>query len=138
MLLAVLSSIALGGCNSITGEVVTTPPPSPQLEINNLSPSEVNVMVSASSYPIHFIDVRTPEEFAGGHIDDAINIDFYSPDFENNIDQLDKNAFYIVYCRTGNRSAEASDIMLRHGFMHITNMTGGITDWIDAGLPVNK
>jgi len=91
-----------------------------------------------SAYRIYFIDVRTPSEFADGHIDSAINIDLNSPDFISNIEKLDRDNVYIIYCRTGVRSAIASQIMVESGFLRINNMTGGYLDWVDAGLPVEK
>jgi len=90
--------------------------------------------LSDSSLNLHLIDVRTPAEFASGHIVSAVNIDYESLDFGQNIDKLDKEAYYIVYCRTGARSAAASQIMLKQGFSQIINMTGGITNWINEGL----
>jgi len=53
------------------------------------------------------VDVRTPAEYAGGHLDGAINIDFQSPQFDAAIAELDPDDEYVVYCQTGNRSAQA-------------------------------
>ena len=61
------------------------------------------------NYPI--IDVRTPSEFWEGHIDNAINIDFKSNLFINEISKLDKSKTYLIYCRSGNRSSKAALIM---------------------------
>ena len=94
--------------------------------------------MSQSNLVLHIIDVRTPAEYATGHIDQSINIDYNSPDFFQNIDNLDKEAFYIVYCGVGGRSPKASEIMKQHGFSHIINMTGGVTEWIKEGFPVVK
>jgi len=85
-----------------------------------------------------FVDVRTPGEYAGGHIDNAINIDYNASDFKEIINELDKNNGYIVYCQGGGRSAAASKVMAELGFKHINNMTGGILAWEAAGLPVEK
>ena len=91
-----------------------------------------------SSFYTQFIDVRTPQEYAGGHIGNAINIDFNSADFKEKINKLDKKARYIVYCRTGVRSAAASEVMAKLGFMDIYNMAGGVSAWEAAGLPIAK
>jgi len=95
-------------------------------------------MAMLSAYFTEFVDVRTPEEYAGGHIDKAININYNAPDFREKINELDKNTRYIVYCQSGARSAAASKVMLELGFKYINNMVGGINDWVASGLPVNK
>ncbi len=84
------------------------------------------------------LDVRTPEEFAEGHIKGAINIDFYSPDFKRKLNELDRNKTYLVYCRTGHRSSIAAQMMVELGFKHVYNMNGGILEWKDRGYPVVK
>jgi len=84
------------------------------------------------------IDVRTPEEFEDGHIENAILIDFYSENFEDEIAQLDREKTYFVYCRSGNRSGQALDVMTELGFQEIYHLSAGIRDWIDQGFPVVK
>ena len=84
------------------------------------------------------IDVRTPEEFNDGHIENAINIDFYSETFREDLDKLDKNKTYFIYCRSGNRSGRAMDIMAELGFKEVYNLSVGITAWVAEGLPVVK
>lgn len=80
------------------------------------------------------LDVRTPFEFATGHIQGAQNIDFESGSFETQIQSLDKNTTYAVYCRSGNRSGQAVAIMHDAGFHNIYNLNGGIVDWTNAGM----
>ncbi|MDC4233870.1 rhodanese-like domain-containing protein [Actinomyces sp. B33] len=70
------------------------------------------------------IDVRTPEEFAEGHLKEARNIDFSAPDFAEKIGELDKNAEYTLYCRSGRRAGEALDMMKAAGFTKVTNAGG--------------
>lgn len=72
------------------------------------------------------IDVRTPAEFASGHLDGAVNIDVQSPDFDAVVSQLDPEGTYLVYCRSGNRSGQAIDRMTGLGFTDLTN--GGSVD----------
>jgi rhodanese-related sulfurtransferase len=79
------------------------------------------------------LDVRTPAEFMEGHIDGAINIDFESGNFENEIAALDPNATYAVYCRSGNRSGQAVKVMSGAGFTNLYNLDGGVIDWAGAG-----
>jgi len=81
------------------------------------------------------LDVRTPGEFAQ-HIQNAVNIDYKSETFRNDIDVLDKNAVYLVYCLAGSRSAGAVEIMQELGFRKMYNMIGGIREWIMEGYPI--
>lgn len=69
------------------------------------------------------LDVRTSDEYKDGHVKNSLNLDFYSPNFKSELEKLDKNKQYLVYCRSGNRSSQASKLMQQLGFMHIINMT---------------
>jgi rhodanese-related sulfurtransferase len=82
------------------------------------------------------LDVRTPGEFMTGHIQGAQNIDFESGSFESQIESLDKNGTYAVYCRSGNRSGQAVKVMQDAGFKNIYNLNGGVIDWANSGLPL--
>lgn len=84
------------------------------------------------------IDVRTPEEYANGHIEKAINLDFYSETFKDELDQLDRDKVYLIYCRSGNRSGQALNIMAELGFSEVYNMLGGMARWEEVGLPTVK
>jgi rhodanese-related sulfurtransferase len=76
------------------------------------------------------LDVRTEDEFNDGFIANAINIDIHrGQDFINEIEALDKDKKYYVYCRSGMRSAKACEIMNQLGFESTYNLLGGILDW---------
>ena len=76
------------------------------------------------------IDVRTPAEWQEGVIDGAtLFIDFKSSNFKQEIAKLDKSKTYVVYCRSGGRSAGASQVMIDSGFKNVFNMEGGIMSW---------
>nr|WP_321513940.1 rhodanese-like domain-containing protein [uncultured Pseudodesulfovibrio sp.] len=92
----------------------------------------------AQSSDVQIIDVRTPAEFLGGHIEGARNIDFYGKDFEGELKELDRNAQYFIYCRTGNRSSSALKLMHRLGFTKVWHLHRGIVDWKGSGLPLVK
>jgi rhodanese-related sulfurtransferase len=81
------------------------------------------------------IDVRTPAEYAAGHIAGASNIDVEAPDFGSRIASLDPEAAYLVYCRSGRRSAIAADQMEAAGFTDIVD-AGGLEPLVAAGAPV--
>jgi phage shock protein E len=79
------------------------------------------------------IDVRTPEEFAEGHVEGAVNINLQAPDFSAQIADLDAEEQYVVYCRTGNRSAVAAAEMAGIGLDVLDG--GGFDTMTDAGWP---
>ena len=75
------------------------------------------------------LDVRTPEECGEGMVDNAVELDFYSDDFETKLKKLDRNSKYLVYCRSGGRSSNASEMMISLGFKDVSNLEGGYTKW---------
>jgi len=76
------------------------------------------------------LDVRTLEEFEISRIPDSKNIDFYNPqNFMLEIEKLDKDNNYYVYCRTGVRSANSCALMKELGFKNTFNLIGGIVEW---------
>jgi rhodanese-related sulfurtransferase len=85
---------------------------------------------------ITIIDVRTPEEFAQGHIQGAVNYNVEGPDFANQIMGLDPTGVYAVYCQSGNRSQPAVSQMNSVGISSIYELESGIGGWENAGFPV--
>ena len=73
------------------------------------------------------IDVRTPSEYSEGHIDGAVNIDIQDANFGTILSQLPTDGEYVVYCRSGNRSAKAVEIMKAAGFTNVVD-AGGVND----------
>ena len=86
--------------------------------------SEENVVV---------LDVRTYEEFTQSHIPDALNIDVQGDYFNADVSALDKSKSYAVYCRSGVRSALASEVMAQIGIANVYNLAGGIMEWLESG-----
>ncbi|MFC2092736.1 rhodanese-like domain-containing protein [Bacteroidota bacterium] len=84
------------------------------------------------------LDVRTPEEYNSGHIENSVLIDYRSDTFREEINELDKNNTYMIYCRTGGRSAYALNMMKELGFDNAYNMLGGITLWEKESYPIEK
>lgn len=84
------------------------------------------------------LDVRTPEEVAEGHLAGAKNIDVQDELFQQNIEQLDKNKTYLLYCRSGKRTAVAGAKMKAAGFKKVYMLDGGITSWKEKGKPVTN
>ena len=106
--------------------------------IEDISTEEAYAMIETRTGEPDFVilDVRTPEEFKSGYIEGAINIDYYSETFRDDLGELDKEEPYLIYCRTGRRTAESMNIMRELGFVEVYNMLGGITDWEGKGYPV--
>jgi len=82
------------------------------------------------------LDVRTPEEFAAGHLEGAVNLDVSAADVATRVADLDPDATYAVYCRSGNRSQAAMALMQGAGIGSLADLVGGIEAWSQAGLPV--
>lgn len=81
--------------------------------------SETSVSVSPETV---VLDVRTPEEFASGHLAGAELLDFSGGEFATALPSLDPEAEYVVYCRSGNRSGQAVALMEQAGFAYVTNL----------------
>ena len=107
---------------------------------NNTSESQTKIVTAEEVQSlmhkdgVQLIDVRTPEEYKDGFITNAINIDYFSPSFSEDIKVLDKEKPVIVYCRSGNRSAKSAKILEEAGFKEIYDLEGGFTNWKDLGL----
>ena len=84
------------------------------------------------------LDVRTPEEFAQGRLPGALDVNVLAPDFEARVGRLDRGKTYLVYCRTGNRSTRAVQIMERLGFRSMYHMVDGIVGWQKTGFPLSR
>lgn len=92
-------------------------------------------MQSSPPEDLVILDVRTPEEFGEGHLEGATMIDFYREDFAAQLEQLDPEVPYLLYCRSGNRSGQTADIMRELGFSDVSDVDGGIIAWNDLELP---
>lgn len=81
------------------------------------------------------MDVRTPEEFATGHVQGAVNLNFQGEDFAKKVSELDKSRTYLVMCGVGIRSAKAAKALKEAGVFMCYNMLGGLEEWTKAGYP---
>lgn len=106
----------------------------------DVTPQEAYSLIQENKTNPNFIilDVRTPREFAGGHIEGAVNIDYNAPTFKDDVNGLDKTKMYLVYCRTSRRSRGAFDLMKALEFQEVYHMLGGIVGWTSEGLPTAK
>jgi len=134
-----LVAVVVAGCGGSATEEATTLPATVASETSGValvSPEKAQELIGAGG--VTLLDVRTPAEFAAGHIAGAENIDFYAADFADRIDALDRSERYVVYCHTGNRSGKASKSMAEKGFTYVTDVDGGIEAWQTAQLPTVK
>lgn len=105
-----------------------------QAKVSLISPEELNEKLGT----IQLIDVRTPEEFQEGHLENAQNMNYYDDDFKQQLSVLDKNQKVYVYCKKGGRSASAAELMSEMGFTEIYDLEGGMDKWKDKGLKTVK
>jgi phage shock protein E len=114
-----ISALLLTACSTSSSSVTKVSAPE---FLNKISASDVVIL-----------DVRTPEEFAAGHLPNAVNINVEAEDFQAQIANLDKVTTYGVYCRSGNRSGIASEKMAQAGFSSIFNSTAGLDELVANG-----
>ncbi len=139
--MAVVGVVGLAACSDddevATAEVeqgaagVPTPD-SPML----LGASEARAFLASPPPGLIVLDVRTPAEFAEGALPNARMIDFESPTFVAEVSEIDRDVPIFVYCRSGNRSAQAVAAMVELGFTNLTELDGGVVAWQAAGLPL--
>ena len=132
----VIGVVLTGACAG--GETATLEAPTQIIE--DITPQEAFTMIKDNQNNPDFviIDVRTPQEFAEGYIENAVNIDFYAETFRDELDNLDKNKTYLIYCRSGGRSGRALDMMAELRFKEVHNILGGILAWNAEELPTIK
>ncbi len=151
-----LSVVLLAGCGDNKMENVGNSNITTQTQVNNskptnpankvtdkikngvhlISPAEFKEKVDSGEYVL--VDIRTPEEYQAGHIKGAISIDYYAPDFKEQVSKLDKNKKYLYYCRSGHRSGEAEVLAKVFNFPEVYELDGGINVWKDTGYEIVK
>lgn len=116
---------------------------------NNKQPSktvtqfgEINVITPADfkekSANQTIVDIRTPQEFAEGYIEGAININLFDKNFLDQMAQFDKSKPIFIYCRSGNRTSSASKKLSELGFQQVYDLQGGIINWSRNNQPITK
>lgn len=99
-----------------------------------LKVNSIEFKASYFKYRGVLLDVRTPSEFADGHIENARNLDFSASNFESEIDKLDKEQTVFLYCAIGVRSTKAANLLRKKGFKHVFDLDGGYPDLIKVGM----
>ncbi len=95
----------------------------------DISPKDLNQIFNHKLSENIILDVRTKEECSESKIPGSLNIDYYSENFKDNLDKLNKNLNYYIYCRSGNRSGKTVIILRDKGFKNVYNLEGGILAW---------
>lgn len=103
----------------------------------NIVKADDQALAKIKAGKAYLVDVRTPVEFDGGHLQYATNIDFNSPDFKTKIARLDKHKPVYLYCRSGNRSGKAADTLQALGFHAYYNI-GGFEQLKAEGFPAEQ
>jgi len=141
-LLTGFAMLALSACSGSSGGMNASVLSADDVSMSNYLKTPVQVQSILDDQKIaatlNVLDVRTPAEFQAGCLNGAKNVDFEAADFAAKISGLDKNASYLVYCRTGRRSGLAVSKLRELGFKNIIELKGGITAWIKDGEPVSQ
>ena len=94
--------------------------------------------LSLKQEEIILIDVRTPQEFEQGHLENSVNINIADRSFKEEVGKLDRSEPVYVYCKVGGRSAKAASILREMGFEEVYDLEGGIRNWGKSGMKVVK
>lgn len=113
--------------------VVQAQQPTPK----NIVKPDPQALAQIKAGKAYLVDVRTPEEFDGGHLQYSKNINFNSPDFKAEVAKLDKSKPVYLYCRSGNRSGKAADTLKTLGFHSYFNI-GGFEQLKTDGFPAEQ
>ena len=134
-----LSVLSLVACGQSASKHAAAAPQAPafesQFEVLDIASYATLLGQNAGAM---ILDVRTPNEYASGHIPGAVNMDFYAPDFSQRLESLDKTRECFIYCASGNRSGQAMKIMQQAGFRRVVDLKGGFGAWARAGKPVER
>ncbi len=106
--------------------------------VTNLSSERFKAIIENDKNGV-ILDLRTTDEITKkGYIKGAVQLDFLAKDSEKQIDKLDKNKTYYIYCAAGGRSSDCAEYMEKNGFKRVFNLEKGISDWLSKGYPVEK
>ena len=130
----VLVALLMAGCSNASDDAVANAQEQAIGQYDNIDAANAQDFIIAHPDAI-VMDVRRPEEFSEGHVAGAINIDYHGDDFRDQLAKLDKDAHYVLHCKSGNRSGKSVEIMKELGFQRVTHMDGGFDAWKAAELP---
>ncbi len=102
----------------------------------DVTPQEAASLIRSLGAHLTILDIRTAAEFERGHIPGAINRDFFSEDFQQNLEKLDRDQPLLLHCQSGGRSQKALILLLDLGFKKIYHLNQGYLSWEAAGMAV--
>ena len=103
----------------------------------DITPEKAKTLLALKNPP-QVIDIRTPEEFAKGHIKGAKLINFFGRDFEKQLAELDPKKAYVTHCKSGGRGGKSLPIWKKLGFTKVYHLHSGFDGWKAAKLPIVK
>ncbi|EKN66825.1 rhodanese-like domain-containing protein [Schinkia azotoformans] len=128
VLAAAITTAGCSGAGNTQTETSSQPPRNAEsVEEGAYTNVDVNEAEKLIEQGITVIDVRTPQEYEEGHIPDANLIPLQ--EMESRLNEFSEDEQYLIVCRSGNRSAQASEILVQNGMKQIYNMTGGMNEW---------
>lgn len=125
IIFSIILSITFFGCKESSAQQSKLVEPEEMIEV-------------LTSKDVHLVDVRTAREFNQGFIENAINIDFSSPNFQAELEKLDSTKPIVVYCRSGRRSGISTNNLVKAGFTEIYDLKNGIINWQKKGYKLIK
>ncbi len=135
VILILAATFATASCST---QKTAIDPPKAETEtasaINQVAPEQAETALADPK--IQFVDVRTAEEYAGGHAKNAVNMPL--DNFKESLAKLNTNEPVYVICQTGRRSQKAAEMLEQNGFKKVYNITGGTSAWSDAKLPMEQ
>ncbi|MCB1125110.1 MAG: rhodanese-like domain-containing protein [Verrucomicrobiae bacterium] len=134
---AALGILALTGCGPRHAAAEPSAAGTNVTEIVHVDPAGAAKLLE-TNHAVVVLDVRTPREFAAGHLKDGVNIDYNASDFRQKLAELDPNKTYLVHCAVGGRSTSALTAFEELGFKKVVHLDGGMKAWEKDGEPVVK
>jgi rhodanese-related sulfurtransferase len=129
-----VAAVTIASCWLVTPLSAAEPKTNPQ----TLTPERAQQMLAKQTNVV-VLDVRTPQEFSGGHLKGATNIDARAADFASRLSVLDKSKSYLVHCAHGHeRTSKTAELLKGQGFTNVFTLEGGIQAWAKEGKPVVK
>jgi rhodanese-related sulfurtransferase len=142
-----LAALLLAGAMSVACTTIATAgEPAATTAVSAPAPAAVAVtpmsqealLEHQSSHPDHLfvLDVRTPQEYAEGHVPGAVNVP--QEQLASRLAEVPKDKDVVIYCRSGRRSALAADVLAANGYSRLSHLEGDMNAWVAKGRPVEK
>jgi len=132
--------LSLGLFASLVALLIWQTPASSSIEASDLTIGQAFDLMQENKENPDFVilDLRTPYELEQGMIENAENLDFLAPNFQEKLANLDKNKNYLIFCASGHRSRKAMTIMRQAGFKNLHHMFDGMNKWYQQNYPLAK